>query len=138
MTTYAYGGDATGLSGKYHYGGGALGTPGSLIPSTGTHGPAYVYPSLSLPADAFKEYYGVITSIPVGVTIDASEDSGFEASAADGTYIVPFDLVENGVNIGSTTFTLVFGDAVCVVLERRRPHSAETAPWRSFLPKQGL
>lgn len=112
MTTYAYGGDPTGLSGKYHYGSGALGIRGDAIPSTGTDGPGYIYPSLSLPTDAAKEYYGVITSIPVGLTLDAGEDSAFNGTAADGTYIVPWDLYEFGVLLGSTSFTMTFGTAI--------------------------
>jgi hypothetical protein len=107
--SYAYGGDPTGLSGSYHFGGGGLGVLGSLVPSTGEHGGGYGSKSLSLPADADKEYFFPLGTIPAGLTIVADEDSGFTASANDGTYVVPFSVVENGSNIGSSTFTLVFG-----------------------------
>ena len=110
--TYAYGGDPTGLTGKYHYGIGGLGTLGSLIPSTGTHGPAPIFPCLSLPADANKEYYAVITSVPVGLTLFANEDSSVIASGADGPYVVPFDLYEYGVLVGSNDFSVAFGEHV--------------------------
>jgi len=106
MSSYAYGGDAPGLTGSYHYGGGGLGVLGSSVPSG-----AYGFKSLSLPADAGKEYCFPITSVPAGLTIDAGEDSGFTASANDGTYVVPFDVIEDTVNIGSSSFTLVFGGA---------------------------
>ena len=41
---------------------GALGILAENIPSTGTHGPGYAYPSLSLPADNGKEIRGEITT----------------------------------------------------------------------------
>lgn len=113
MTTYAYGGDPTGLAGKYHYGSGALGILGSLIPSIGADGPGFIYLCLTLPGDLSKEYYGVITSIPAGLTVDAGEDSGITITAvADGLYLIPFDLYEYGVFKFSTHFEAVFGDVV--------------------------
>lgn len=107
--THAYGGDPTGLAGKHHYGGGGLGVLASLIPSTGTHGPGYIYNSLALPADAAKEYYGLLGTLPAGLTITPSEDSSFTASGADGFYVVPFDMYENGAYMGPSSFTVVFG-----------------------------
>jgi hypothetical protein len=94
------------------------GVVGSLIPSTGSNGPGYAYSSLSLPADNDKEYQGYITSIPSGLTIFANEDTSFTASANDGTYTVPWDLYENGILLGSTSFSLTFGSGSvisCVV-----------------------
>jgi hypothetical protein len=85
------------------------GTLGSLIPSTGDNGAGYIYASLSLPADNLKEYQGYITSVPSGLTITAYENSSFIAAANDGSYVVPWDLYENGVYLSSTTFTLNFG-----------------------------
>ncbi|MES2262102.1 MAG: hypothetical protein V4724_26575 [Pseudomonadota bacterium] len=123
--SYAYGGDPTGLAGAYHYGGGGLGVLGSLIPSSGANGAGYLFKTLSLPADAGKEYCGLITSIPAGLTITAEEDSDFAASGADGTYIVPFDVIENGINIGSSSFTLTFGSGV-------------TAPGVTFTATSGI
>jgi hypothetical protein len=90
------------------------GVAGSLIPSTGSHGPGYAYSSLSLPADNDKEYQGYITSIPTGLTIFANEDTSFTASANDGTYTVPWDLYENGVFLGSTSFSLTFGSGAVI------------------------
>jgi hypothetical protein len=109
MTTFSYGGDPTGLAGKYHYGTGALGIRGDALPASGTHGPGFLFPSLALPADAAKEYYGVIGTIPSGLTLDVGENSGFTASAANGTYVVPFSLYQFGVLLGSSSFTLKFG-----------------------------
>jgi hypothetical protein len=82
---------------------------GSEIPSTGVHGPAYGYKSLALPADANSEFIFPITSVPVGLTIDVDEYSGFSALANDGTYVVPFEVYQDGVNIGPSNFTLKFG-----------------------------
>lgn len=110
-TSHAYySGDAPGLpAGSYHYGVGGLGVLGSEIPSSGEHGPGYMYPSLSLPGDAGKEYYGVLGAIPAGLTISVDEYSRVTASANDGSYVVPFALYENGQLLGSSSFTLNFG-----------------------------
>lgn len=87
------------------------GVLGALIPSTGTSGPAYLYPSLNLPDDSDNEYQGYITSLPAGVTFFANEDTSFTASANDGVYAIPWDLYENGVYLGSTSLTLQIGSS---------------------------
>lgn len=108
--TYAYGGDPTGLTGAYHYGGGGLGVLGSLVASTGEAGAGYGFNSLTLPADANKEYCFPLGAIPAGLTIDADELTGFTASATtDGTYSVPFRVIEGGIDIGASSFSLTFG-----------------------------
>lgn len=105
--SHAYGGDPAGMAGAYHYGTGSIGTLGSDIPTD-----SFIYPSLSLPADAAKEYYGLITSIPAGLTIVTMEPGDYDASANDGTYTVPFDLYEWGVKLTpSASFALTFGGA---------------------------
>jgi hypothetical protein len=109
MTTYAYGGSPTGLAGKYHYGSGALGILGSYFPSTGTHGPSYMQPQLE-PADLTEEVYGLITSIPPGVTLKADELGRIEGTGSDGTYIIPFDTYKKGVYQLSTYFSMTFGE----------------------------
>ncbi len=90
------------------------GIVGSLIPSTGDNGAGYIYASLSLPSDNLKEYQGYITSVPVGLTLRAYENSSFIASANDGTYVVPWSLYENGILLGTTSFTLTFGNSVTI------------------------
>lgn len=112
-TTAYYSGDVPGLAGKAHYGGGGRGTLGSLIPSSGDHGPSYLYASLSLPADADKEYYGVLGAQPANLTsFSADENGAVTAAANDGTYRYPFDLYENGTLLGSTYFDMAFGQVV--------------------------
>lgn len=90
------------------------GVRGSLIPSTGEHGSAYAYPSLSLPADNDKEICGYITTWPVGLTtFEADEDTSFTATAPDGVYTFEFQISVFGVDVGvPQTATLTFGDGV--------------------------
>lgn len=109
--SFAYGGDCPGLSGAYHYGGGGLGVLGSLIASSGDLGPGFVYGSLSLPADANKEFYGLATGLPSGLVIDIGEDSGFTASSTtpNAFYAVPWDLYDEVGYNSSSKFTLTFG-----------------------------
>lgn len=107
MTTYAYGGDPTGLSGKYHYGSGALGIRGDAVPLTGFNGGGYMASSLSSPTDDANEFYGVIGTIPAGLVLDADEKSAISASGPNGSYVVPWTLYRFGSSLGATTFTVV-------------------------------
>ena len=93
----------------------STGVKGSLIPSTGTNGPGYLYRYLTLPADNDAEFSGYITSLPVGLTLVAQENSEFLASGADGVYIVPIELRRNGLALFSTTFNIVFGEVATTV-----------------------
>jgi hypothetical protein len=103
--SHAYGGDCPGMLGDYHYGGGGLGILGSALAVDG-----YIYPSLDPALDLAKEYYGLVTSIPQGLTIDIGEAGDFEASANDGAYVVPWDLYEWGGKLDpSTSFAVTFG-----------------------------
>jgi hypothetical protein len=125
--SYAYhSGDVPGLTGAYHYGDGGLGILGSLIPSSGDSGPSYLFASLSLPADANKEYYGPLGTLPSGLTISVDENGAVTAAANDGTYVVPFDLYENGVKLGSTSFTLNYG-AVASTINLAGANSSESS-----------
>ncbi len=111
-----YVGDPPGLAGAHHYGVGGLGVLGSEIPSSGEHGPGYLYPSLNLPADANKEYYGVLGAIPAGLSpFDVDEYSRVTAAANNGSYRVPFTLYENGTSLGATYFDMNFGVVGAVV-----------------------
>lgn len=91
-----------------------VGVLGSVVPSTGTHGPGYMYESvIARPGYATKRYRGRITGWPAGLTLFPYEDSSFTASAPDGTYEVPWELWEfdqdSGAIIGTATFTPTFG-----------------------------
>ena len=83
---------------------------GAAVPSAGTSGPAFAYDSVILqPGYVGKEYRATLDSIPFGLTMVAFEDSSFTATAPNGAYIVPWTLYEDGVAVGSSSFTLVFG-----------------------------
>lgn len=87
-----------------------LGVLGTTVPATGTHGPAFAYSSVVLqPAFADKEYRAELGVLPSGLTLQVFEDSSFVARAANGSYVVPWSLYEDGVLVGTTTFTLNFG-----------------------------
>lgn len=101
-----------------------LGVLGSEVPSTGTHGPGFLYPSLALPADANKEIRGVIITQPVGLkSFDVQPTSAFTAEANTGVQSAFFDFQvyvdgtllnsnPNGLGTGVARATLTFtGDA---------------------------
>ena len=87
-----------------------LGVPGSSIPSAGTHGPAFAYDSVILqPGYAAKEYRGTIDSMPASLNLSAGENTAFSATGPDGSHVVAWSLYEDGVLVGSTSFTVRFG-----------------------------
>jgi hypothetical protein len=90
-----------------------LGILGSNIASSGTHGPAPLYVSLD-PGDDNNEYQMLITSVPAGLHLEVSEfdDSVRIWADTDGTFVVPFDVVQNGNSIGSESMTLMFGSVL--------------------------
>lgn len=106
--------DTAYLPGDHHSGDRGLGFAGSTIPREGTHGPALLYPGLSLPAENDDEFRLVFTSIPIGLTLeDTGEDSSIIAFAdSPGTYVGTYDAYKNGALYGSSTWSLSFGDGL--------------------------
>jgi len=87
-----------------------LGVLGSEIPASGTHGPGYAYDSVILqPAYAGKEYRATLTNVPATLQLVATETSAFTATGPDGTHVVTWSLYEDGVLVGSTSFSVRFG-----------------------------
>lgn len=96
-----------------------LGVKGSLIPSTGTDGPSPVYPSLSLPADANKEYRVVLVAQPSFGTVSFGDKTEtLVTSLHDGQTSFSFDLYEDGVKIGTVVNQVNIGltDVVATLL----------------------
>lgn len=79
------------------------GVPGSAIPSTGQHGPSFLYPSLSLPADAGREIRGWIVSRPAAGILTTFENGSYEydLQGASGTQAFTFQLYVNGLATGA-------------------------------------
>lgn len=87
-----------------------LGVLGSDVPSTGTHGPGYIYNDLSLPGDAGKEVRGTIETPATGLTtFFAYEDSSFTASGPDGSYSFVYRLYVDGADMGTATCSFTIG-----------------------------
>lgn len=87
-----------------------LGVLGSQVPGTGTHGPAYIYPSLDLPDDAGKEVRGLIVTPPASGLLVAGEDSSFLLlGASDGEYTLEYRLFVDGADLGLVAVTFNVG-----------------------------
>lgn len=115
------------LTGAYHFGVGGLGVLGSEVPSTGTHGAGYLYNDITLPGEAGDEFYGLITSFPVGLsTFFAYEDSSFTATGPDGSYSFTYTGYKNGAAYGSQTVTITLGAAALVVQDATHAHAADS------------
>ena len=114
------------LTGAYHFGVGGLGVLGSEVPSTGTHGAGYLYNDITLPGEAGDEFYGLITSFPVGLsTFFAYEDSSFTATGPDGSYSFTYTGYKNGTSYGTQTVTITLGAAALVVQDATHAHAAD-------------
>ena len=96
--------------GSGHVGVPGWGVLGSQIPSSGTDGPAYLYPSITLPADADTEYLA-LSDAPIN-GLDASLDSAFEYNGIPGSF--EFNVWENGVNIGSANLVFQIGTSASI------------------------
>ena len=90
------------------------GVRGDAVPSTGSHGAALIFDSLTLPADAAKEYRMYLTALPSGLTtLQIGEDTSITADGANGTYTGGIgDMYEDGALLGQVGFTLVLGVAI--------------------------
>lgn len=95
------------IFGAYVIGDTGLGVLGSAVPSTGTHGPSYLYNDLVLPADANKEVRGLIVTPPSAGTFCAYEDGSFSLiGAANGNYTFVYRLYVDGADLGTATATI--------------------------------
>lgn len=109
--SFAYG---PSLLGGFDFGPGSFGVPGSAVAADGIDGPSFVYSSLSLPADADKEYFAWITTPPAqGVlTINPADLSFTWTGLPQGTHSFGFTLVEDGVELSPERFVYVDVDVV--------------------------
>ena len=90
------------------HGVGGLGVIASSIPSTGTHGPSYLFNDLVLPDDENKEIRGSIEIPPVGVDeFFAWEDGSFSLRASPGTYSFTYRLFVNGMDFGTAVASIL-------------------------------
>lgn len=104
-----------------------LGVLAEHIPGAGEHGPAFVYPSLSFPADAGKEIRAQIVNWPSGA-LTAYEDTSFEYQGLSSAFT--FQLYVDGVAVGApATITLTLSiEPVIVDPARGRIVVAGRAP----------
>jgi hypothetical protein len=87
-----------------------LGVLGSTVPSSGSSGASYLYNDLTLPADNNIEVRGLIVTPPSVGTFFAFEDGSFTLTGApDGSYSFVYRLFADGVDMGTTTATVVMG-----------------------------
>lgn len=83
-----------------------IGDPGhgvlaSEVPSTGEHGPGYIYDQVNGLGLTAEEVRGLITTWPASGTLTAYEDSSFEFDAPDGSYSFQYQLYVDGVATGA-------------------------------------
>lgn len=88
------------------------GIAGDQVPSSGGSSAAWMYPSLTLPADAAKQYaYWIVShNFPFGLPLD-DYSAGTIVGLPDGTYTALVTLEENGAAVppGPFTVTVIVG-----------------------------
>lgn len=106
------------VPGFHHSGDRGLGVRGVDIPSTGEHGPAFLYSGLTLPAEANDEFRIVILTVPVGLeSLFVNENSSATTDAGLlGTFVGTYEAFKNGVSYGTSTYTISFGDGLTGIL----------------------
>lgn len=87
------------IAGSVVVGGEGLGVLAELLPSTGDAGPSYLYPCVSLPADAGREIRGEITRWPTNGVLAADEDGSFTYTGTSDYFT--FQLYVDGVATGT-------------------------------------
>ena len=96
------------IAGALVVGNPGLGVLAEQVPSSGTHGAGFLYPSLQFPLDTGKEVRGFITRWPALGTLVAYEDSSFEYTGPDDSF--EFQMYVDGLPVGTPqTVTLVIG-----------------------------
>ena len=96
------------IAGALVVGNPGLGVLAEQIPSSGTHGAGFLYPSLQFPLDTGKEVRGFITTWPTLGTLTVYEDSSFEYVGDSDTFA--FQMYVDGMAVGTPqTVTLVIG-----------------------------
>jgi hypothetical protein len=97
-------------SGTTQFGVNSLGVQGSLIPSTGTHGPSILFNNLNLPSENNDEFRVRIVTVPAGLTTwQVEEDGSILADGPDGSYSGIYEGFKNGVSYGFSTFSITIG-----------------------------
>lgn len=86
------------------------GVLGISVPAFGLHGPGFAFDSVLLQAGfATKEYRATIDSTAPALRLSAAENTSFLATGPDGSHEVAWSLFEDGIYVGSSTFTVRFG-----------------------------
>ena len=62
-TSYAYAGKPPGLTGRYHWGRGAIGVPGANIPLTGENGPSLIGLDIAHPSEDADEFRVLVLTV---------------------------------------------------------------------------
>lgn len=102
------------VPGYHHSGDRGLGVRGADVPSTGEHGPGFLYAGITLPAEANDEFRIVILTVPAGLeSLFVNENSSATTDAGlAGTFVGTYEAFKNGVSYGTSTYTVSFGDGL--------------------------
>jgi|GEM_PF-7024337 hypothetical protein len=110
--------DAPFVPSFHHSGDRGLGVRGAAVPSTGLHGPGFLYAGLTLPAEDDDEFQIVILTVPPGLeSLFVREDSSATAGpVANGTYSGTYRAFRNGVSYGVGAYDIHFGSELAGAL----------------------
>ena len=117
------------IAGALVVGNPGLGVLAEQVPSSGTHGAGFLYPSLQFPLDTGKEVRGFITTWPTLGTLTVYEDSSFEYVGDSDTFA--FQMYVDGVAVGTPQIVTVVVEESPVDPEGTVVQKMEQGVWKT-------
>lgn len=102
-----------------------LGVRAETIPTTGDHGPGYLFPSLEFPEDTGREVAGRIVRWPSAGALTVYEDSSFEFVGTEDSF--DFQVYVDGIAAGApqtATIQILSEEASSGPAQPPSPHQA--------------
>lgn len=98
------------ISGSLVIGDTGWGVRGDVVPNDGLSGWSALYPRVTLPGDAAKEFRALLLTVPSAGTFYMWEDGSFSfIGAPDGTYTFSYRLYVDGSVVADYTVTITIG-----------------------------
>lgn len=112
MAFHAYSAGPTGMAGLHHYGSGALGWLGSLVPPSGVNYPSVLYSIVLENGWQSREARWRLTGGTLPLLDVAEDGSIYHPAMPDGSYYATGIVSVDGVDVGTSTITVTWGTAL--------------------------
>lgn len=109
MPFHAYSAGPTGMTGLHHYGSGALGWPGVDVPASGVNFPSVLYSTVVANGWQSREVRWRKTGGTLPLLRVEEDGSIYHPAMPDGSYTATGVVSLDGVDVGTTTITVIWG-----------------------------